>query len=101
MAHLLPTEAMDDCTGFFYCYAKWASDVTTGLFWAFALITFGVVIFLASARYGSSRAFGFTSFVLLIGGIWLSVMQLISWWIGSIFIIIGIIGIAGLILSKN
>ena len=101
MAHLLPTDIMDGCDGFFFCYANWASTVTTGLFWGFALITFAVVIFLATARYGNNRAFGFSSFILLLGGVWLSVLKLIAWWLGSTFIIIGVIGLVGLVLSKD
>lgn len=100
-SHLLPEDVMSGCNGFVYCFASWASQVTTGLFWALALISFGIVIFLASARYGGTRAFGFTSFVLLIGGIWLSILKLIAWWLGSLFIIIGVIGLAALILNKD
>ena len=101
MSFALPTNVMDNCDGFVYCFASWASTVTTGLFWGMALIAFAVVIFLASSRYGATRAFGFASFILLIGGIWLSVLKLIAWWLGSTFIIIGVIGLAGLVLSKN
>jgi len=99
MSFLLPTNVMTDCDGFVYCFASWASQVTNGLFWGLALITFAIVIFLASLRYGNTRAFGFSSFILLIGGIWLSVMKLIAWWLGSTFIIIGVIGLAALVLS--
>ena len=101
MAHLLPTDAMDGCDGFVYCFAQWASTVTTGLFWGLALMTFAIVIYMASARYGGTRAFGFATFILMIGGIWLSVLKLIAWWLGSTFIIIGIIGLALLVLSEK
>lgn len=101
MSFALPTDIMNGCDGFMYCFSSWASQVTGGLFWGFALISFAVVIFLASSRYGGARAFGFASFVLLLGGIWLSIMKLIAWWLGSTFIIVGVIGLAGLILSKD
>ena len=101
MAFDLPTDIMSNCDGFVYCFASWASNVTNGLFWGLALIVFGIVIFLATLRYGSGRAFGFASFILLIGGVWLSVLKLIAWWLGSTFIIIGVIGLAGLILSEK
>lgn len=98
----LPTDIMDTCTnGFFYCMADWASDVTIGLFWVLALLTFSIVIYLATARYGGTRAFGFASFVGLLGGVWLSVLKLIPWWVGSTFIIIGIVGIVGMIVSET
>ena len=101
MAFALPNDVMTGCDGFVYCFASWASTVTNGLFWGLALISFAVVIFLASSRYGGGRAFGFASFVLLIGGVWLSIMKLIAWWLGSTFIIIGVIGLAGLVLSEK
>lgn len=102
MAHTLPNEYLDTCTdGFLYCYAQWASLVTTGFFWIGALISFTVVIFLATLRFGNTRAFGFAGFVGLIGGIFLAILTLIPWWAGSMFIIIGVIGLAGMILSER
>jgi len=101
-AQTLPTNLMTDCDdGFMYCFASWASTVTGGLFWGMAMITFAIVTFLATSRYGSARAFGFSSFILLIGGVWLSVMKLIAWWLGSAFIIVGVIGLVALILNKE
>jgi len=98
----LPTDTLENCSkGFLWCFADWASQVTTGAFWVLALLTFTVVIYLATARYGGTRAFGFASFTGLLGGIWLSVLQLIPWWVGSTFIIIGIIGIVSLIISDK
>ena len=98
----LPTQMMTTCTdGILYCFSKCAGDVTTGLFWVLALLTFMVVIFLAAAQFGSIRAFGFAAFVGLVGGIWLSIITLIPWWIGSIFIIVGIIGIVVMIISER
>lgn len=101
--HTLPTDVLDSCTdGFIYCYSRWSSDVTTGLFWFLALFSFTLVLFLATTgRYGTPRAFGFASFVGLIGGIWLAVLQLIPWWVGSTFIIVGVIGLAGMFISDK
>jgi len=102
VAHILPTETLSTCTdGFLICFARWASIVTGGFFWVAALLSFSIVIFLASLRFGNTRAFGFASFVGLIGGIWLSVLTLIPWWVGSTFIIIGVIGLAAMILSDK
>jgi len=100
-SHPLPTEILDTCTGLVYCFATWASDVTLGMFWVLALGSFSVVIFLATSRFGSTRAFGFSGFVGMIGGVWLSVLQLIPWWVGSTFIIVGVISIMGMIISDK
>jgi hypothetical protein len=102
MVHTLPTEVMSDCSnGFMYCFSSWASDVTNGLFWFGALFAFCIILFLASLRFGTPRAFGFSSFVGMIGGIWLSIMKLTAWWVGSTFIIIGFIGLAVLLINEK
>lgn len=100
MAHTLPTETMSTCTdGMLSCFSQWASDVTTGMFWVFALISFCVVIFLATLRFGNNRAFGFAGFVSLVGGIWLSILTYIPWWVGSVFIIVGAVSLVVMIIS--
>jgi len=103
MAFETPTNMLDSCSeGFMYCFAKWASNVTSGLFWVLALLSFTVIILIASMRYGSPRAFGFGSFVGMIGAIFLAILQLIPWWSASVFIIIGVIGFAVMIIQgKN
>jgi len=100
--HTLPTDMMNTCTdGFVYCFAKWASDVTTGFFWTFMLLAFAIVSFIATSRYGGVRAFAFASFIGMIGGVWLSVLTLISWKIGSTFIIVGVVGLMAMIISEK
>lgn len=100
--HSLPTNILDTCSdGFFYCFATWASNVTTGMYWTFALLTFCSILFVATLRFGSPRAFGFASFVGLLGGVWLSTLQLIPWWTGSTFIIVGAIGMVTLVLNEK
>lgn len=100
--HTLPSEIMKSCSdGFLYCFAEWALTVTSGAFWIFALLAFSFAIFMATMRYGSTRAFGFGSFVGMIGGIWFAVLQLMSWWIASAFILVGIIGLAMMVLSEK
>lgn len=102
MSHPLPTEVLTTCTdGMLFCFSQWASRVTTGAFWVFALIGFAFALFMATIRFGTPKAFGFGSFVLMIGGVWLSVLTLIPWWIGSAFILIGTIGIAIVWLSER
>lgn len=100
--HTLPSELLNTCSdGLMYCMSEWASDVTGGLFWVFALLSFCVVLIMATARLGTTRAFGFGSFAGMLGSIWLSIMGLISWWIASLFIIVGVLGIAMMILSER
>jgi len=98
----LPTDVMNECTDtFIHCFAKWASDVTNGAFWVLALLSFITILYLATARFGGTRAFGFASFVGLLGGVWLAILQLIPWWLGSSFIIMGVIGIISMVLSEK
>jgi len=100
--HTLPTDMLDSCTdGFVYCFSQWASDVTTGVFWFFALLSFTIIIFIASAKFGTPRAFGFASFVGMIGGVFLSVLQLTPWWVGSVFIIAGVVGLAVMFIADK
>jgi len=102
MAHPLPTDITDTCTnGGFWCFADWANTVTTGAFWIFALLAFCIVIFIVSSRLNSSRAFAFAGFTGLIGGVWLAILQLMDWYITSIFILVGAIAIAMQILSDR
>lgn len=98
----MPGEFLDTCTsGFFYCFASWASSVTNGLFWVIALLAFSVSIMLASLKYGGVRAFGFGSFVGMVGALFLATTTLISWWIASAFILTGVLGIALMFLSEK
>ena len=102
MPHALPSEIMKSCSdGFLYCFAEWAGTVTGGAFWIFALLAFAFAIFMATIRFGAVKAFGFGSFVGMIGAVFFAVLQLIPWWIASAFILIGVIGIAMMILSER
>ena len=102
MAHELPSHLLRDCTdGTMICISKWAYNVTQGMFWVFALLGFCVAIFIATTRLGNTRAFGFASFTGMMGSIWFATMGLMSWWITTIFILVGVIGIVVMIMSKQ
>jgi len=102
MTHTLPTKMIRECTdGLLYCFSNWAGEVTLGAFWIFALLAFAFAIFMATMRFGTIRAFGFGSFVGLIGGVFLAILKLIPWWIASAFIIVGVIGLATMFLSEK
>lgn len=98
MTFQLPSEAIDNYEGLFYPIAKWAFDVTSGLFWVFMLLGFSVAIYMALFRLGGARAFGFAAFVGMTGAIWLATAGLMVWWIASSFILVGFIGLAILIM---
>ena len=102
MAFPLPTTSLRDCTeGTFYCLAEWASLVTTGAFWVMMLIAFSFALFMATVRFGGTRAFGFAAFAAMMGGIFFAILGLMAWWIASVFIIIGVIGLALLFLAEK
>ena len=102
MVHILPTTVLKQCTdGFFYCFSKWAYDVTGGFWWIAMLLGFCVALFVATYRYGTTRAFGFASFVGLIGSIFLATMKLMAWEFASAFILVGAIGIVMMIMSEK
>lgn len=102
MAHQLPAQLMTTCSeGFFYCFGQWAFNVTLGWFWTFALMAFSVAIFMATSRLGTTRAFGFASFVGMLGSVWFATLNFMPWWIASIFILTGVIGLATMIMSER
>lgn len=100
----LPSSILKNCdgfSGFFYCFSRWSNLVTGGLFWFMLLIGFVIVIFMGSLRFGVNRAFGFASTVGLLAAMWLATIDLIQWNIASGFIILGVIGLAVMLLSDN
>ena|SRR3990167_8488736 len=100
MAHPLPTN-LGSCEGLFYCLADWAYDVTGGLFWALIFLGFLIVLFVGTQRFGTSRAFGFSSTIGIFGSIFLATMQLIPWWVATLFILGGLVGFAILRLNER
>lgn len=101
MPSQLPTDITETCDGFFYCMGLYLKDVTGGLFWAGALLAFAVVLFVASSPFGRARAFGFAAMVGLLGAIWLAVLQFITWWVASVFILSGVVGFVVLIMNER
>ena len=102
MAHTLPSQILTTCSeGLMFCMAKWTNEVTSGLFFVFALLAFCVILFMATARLGNVRAYGYASFVGMIGAIWLVTMGLMDWSLASAFIINGIVGLSVMIISEK
>ena len=101
-SHALPTQVLRTCTdGMFVCFARWAHNVTGGLFWTLMLLGFAFAMFMATVRLGNVRAFGFGSFVGMIGAIFLATLQLMPWWTASAFILSGVVGIAMMVMNSR
>jgi len=101
MVHVLPTQLLQTCDeGTLICIARWAYNVTQGTFWAFLLFGFCAALFMATSRLGNVRAFGFASFTGMMGSIFFATMGIMSWWISTVFILVGAIGIVVMIISK-
>jgi len=102
MAHPLPTETLRSCTeGTFFCLSQWASLVTSGAFWVLMLLAFSFALFMATIRFGGVRAFGFASFSGMLGGVFFAILGLMAWWVASVFILVGVIGLGLLFLSDK
>lgn len=101
MAHELPTDLIDTSAGIGLIegMAKWAYNVTFGWFWSMLLMGFCVVLYIAASRYSGDRAFGYAGVVGLFGAILLVTLNLMPWYVASIFIIVGAISIASMIMS--
>lgn len=98
----LPIRLIRDCNdGLVYCLFSWANTATGGAFAILILLGFSIVAFMATQRYGTPRAFGFASFVGMVGAIFLAISNLLIWEIASAFILVGVIGIAVLILNER
>lgn len=97
----LPADLISTHGGLIYGLAKWAYIVTDGLFWAVILIGFCVVLFMGTVRFGNVRAFSFASVAGLLASIMLATLQLLDWWFATIFILVGLVGFAGIILSER
>jgi len=103
MAHPLPVnlDTMCSSNGTLYCVSEWAYNVTEGLFWTIILLAFIIVLFMASQKFGTTRAFGFASFVGLLGSVFLVTLNLIPYWIASAFILTGVIGLAVMVIGNS
>lgn len=102
MAHPLPTTTLDQCNGAVYCLFKWLDTVTNGFAMSGMLFSFQIVLFMASSnRFGTTRAFGFAAIVGLLGATFLATAKLMPWWFASIFILVGAVGFAALILNER
>ncbi len=100
--HDLPSRLVRDCTdGLFFCLNIWANDLTSGFWWVMLLTGFVFAIFMATASLGKLRAFGFASTVGMLASMMLVTMGFMSWWVASIYILAGALGIGMMVLNKQ
>jgi len=99
MSYLL--NIFENCTGLFICYAIWLNTITDGVFWSLFTIAFGVMLFMATSRLGSTRAFAYSSIGCVFLSIYLLIIGLIVWWFASIIFLAGGAGLAFLRLSER
>jgi len=88
------TDMFTGCDGLFICMAQWANTVTSGYFWLLMNVGLVVVLFMATFRFGTSRAAGFSAFLGGSIAIMLAIMGLMSyavlaWFIGAL--VLGIV----------
>lgn len=100
MSYALPTDLING-TGVLTGLALWAYTVTNGLFFVVLLLAFCIVIFIATSRYTTERAFAFSTFAGMVGALMLVTLNLISGFHAAIFIALGVIGIVWMITRKD
>ncbi len=87
------TDIFGNCDKLFTCAATWSNDVTDGVFWSLILISFAIVLFMATFRFGTNRAFGFAGIGMIFIAIPMKLIGLIPTWILTISAIVGALGI--------
>lgn len=101
MTFEIPTTLVGNGKGLFQNFFEWGFRVTNGWFWALLLFGFCIVMWISTSRYGTPRAFGFASFVGMIGSTFLAIAGLLAWGVASWFILAGFVGIVILILNER
>ena len=92
-AHSLPSDLVDSDTSLFEGFGDWANSVTFGFFWTGMLLCFCIVLYVASSRYGGTRAFAYAGVSGMFGAMLLITIGWIPWIYGSAFIIVGAISL--------
>lgn len=100
MAFQTPTNLVNESQGLMEGIARWAYNVTDGFYWTALLLGFCVILWMSTYRHGQERALGFAGITGLFGSIMLATIGLMPWWIASLFIIFGAIGMAYMIMNR-
>ena len=101
MSYPLPTDLTGNGRGLLEGFTIWAYNVTNGWFWAMSLFVFCICLFIATSRFGTPRSFGYASFSGALAATFLAITHLLAWGIASIFIVVGLIGFAVMILNER
>ena len=96
-----PINPYESCDAIFYCFAVWLNTITYGAFWTIIAASLVITLFLASIRYGVNRAFGFSSVVGLLLATYLLTLKLMPYWVGTIFVLAGCIGVVAMLLNER
>lgn len=100
MTYALPTGLVNG-TGLMTGFARWAFNVTYGLFFVVMLIAASAVSFLITLRYSTERSFGYATFVGMAGALILVSLNLIAWKYAAAFILLGVIGLVWMIVGSR
>lgn len=95
MAYTL--DFVTNCEGFFYCWAVWLNNNTNGFAFTAFLIAFAAFLFLASQKFGTVRAYAFASIAAMLASLFLVTINLVTWWVTTIFIFNGLFAFIALI----
>jgi len=101
MSFPMPQNLVTSEHGLFMGMALWANTVTYGLFWTGMLLAFCAVMFIGTVRYSTPRAFGWASFVGLLGSLILATLKLMQWSTASMFILAGCVGLVVMIMNER
>ena len=96
-----PVNIFEGCTGLFICYARWLNTITFGAFWSMFTVAFGLMLFMVSFRFGSTRSFGYATIGCVFLYVYLLFTQLIPWWFASIIFLVGGLGLVFLRLNER
>lgn len=95
------TDIFGGCEGLITCFAAWLNEITSGMFWTVALMAFGIVLLLATFRFGFNRSFGFASFGVGAIGMFMFFLGLIPGNILALALTVSLIGIVMMALRRR
>jgi len=99
----LPSGLLRQCSGdgLLFCLSEWANKATNGAFWPIVVLGFGMVLFMSTQRFGTPRAFGFSTLISALAAVFLAVAGLIDEYILTIAIILGGVGAVTLVMNER
>ena len=95
------TNPLQNCEGLLICIAKWVNEINYGLFWTMFLLTFMIILFMATIRYGTPRAASYAGISGIFLSIWFFTAELMPFNVALWFWIFGAGSIALVILGNR